>query len=397
MKKVTNQKETETAAEETIIVLDGGYGFNKVFSNVKPNVIIFPATVETNPSVEVSNLATGGEIDLNKMVVEIDGEKSYVGTNAMESFNNSEKRTVARDRAKDDKSRILFRTAIALALPDEDGEYEGIHLVTGLPNKDYEVDEIREGLIEFLKEPFEITFRVSPTKSITKSIKVENVTVYRQPFGTFAYRQYRFGNVEAGEPLIVAKENFKKYIGVGDIGQGTMDFNIFINGDLSKEPQTMGSTLGVRSVYIQARGRLRSTLDNQGHTLFPIRDIDLERAVLTKELVVGTHTYDVSELIDVSAKEKANKITTELYSAWNENLDRLEEIVLSGGGAELFGDHMIEAFKEFTQQPVVKMENAQIANLMGFYIFAILELSGEGNLTDLEIYEQFVKPVIGGE
>ena len=380
-KNVIEQEEVLEQMEETLqyilSVIDVGFGFTKVFSNIKQQSIVIPSAVSTTPSVSPGNMRATSELNTSELVVEIDGVMSYVGDRALIDMAPGPKRTRNNDRANDDRSRVLFRTAIALSLPDEDGEYNDVHVVTGLPNRDYGTD-IQKELEEFLLQPFTIKFHLNKTTTIEKRINVSKVTIYHQPLGSYTYDQYYYGNIEEGEPVVVQKEDGFDSVGIIDIGQHTTDFNLIVRGEIQESTRTMGSVPGMNDVYAELKPLIEDKVNKVKRTGFvKVKEADLDKAILDKTFKESKIDYDVEEEVEEAVAEVATRMISDIFDRWDGELERLDQVLVTGGGAELFEEALKQEFAMRTAQTFSLVDHSQYANIMGYYMRAVSDLALE--------------------
>lgn len=389
---------SQVTEQEILSVVDIGFGFTKVLSSVDPtNLLDFPSAVVVNPNIAASHFSDEKvELDIDSLMVEVEGKRCYVGERALSLPQDVMKRTEIRNRVGDFQSRALFQTAIALSLPEQSGEYNNIYLVTGLPNDDFKQETIDE-LSEFLLKPFSIKLFINNEVYIEKHIQVSTLKIYRQPEGTYAAHQYRLGNYAGGESLITKSAGYKNYLAIFDVGQVTTDYCLFKDGEILFDSRTTGSYLGISEVYAGLEQRLEDFLDEQGFSS-EIREQDLDRAIETNTISRGGNDYDIQFLVEDSIREFAPKLANTIHRKWKRQYDSLEKIIGTGGGVELIGKEMDREFKRLTGRnsettedeqitSFVKMSDSQYANALGYYILGVKELAKElGDELAYELY-----------
>ncbi|QHW35686.1 ParM/StbA family protein (plasmid) [Paenibacillus rhizovicinus] len=372
-----------------LIALDMGFGWGKLLSSAGIQYVFPSIVVSGQPSTKLFNF---DEINRQKLVVTIDGKTHMVGDQARtKTGGRTSNRTEARDRATDTDSQVLFRTAIALGVPDEEGEYDVI-LETGVPNEDYG-KIYADKLVEYLKQSFEITFNLGHGKTVIKKINVIDVDIIRQPEGTVLDHTYRFNpNYREEKTLLLPAGKAPKYHGVIDIGQGTTDAALFEDGFIREEEGTSISTEATNLVYDKLRTKLAIKFAAEGYE-YKATDTDLDVMIRTKSLWYAGETHDVTPEITESVEEVAELIVDEVTRAWGSEIQRLQGILITGGGADIFFDSLVLAFKSKNVGGLFKAEMAQYSNVIGFYEMAVLNLVQKGMPQD-EIFEEYVVPFL---
>lgn len=371
--------------ERYLVALDVGFGGLKFMSSAKPEPQVIPSGVV--PGVASSRpLFASTEINLNELVVKTEDGTFFVGENAlgMPVEENVSVRTEKRDRAHDEKSRVLFHTGIGLSLPDEDGEYE-ITLVTGLPNSDYD-KRIKEDLEEFLKKDFEVEFYLDRENSIKKKVKVKDVFVLRQPEGSVTYNQFAFDD----EHFLVPSENKADYLGIIDFGHVSTDYALFRNGVILEDDTKNKSTIGVTEVYKRLRRLVELKFAEMGYMFHP-SDQDLDYAIQTGNIKYRRTEFDITDEIKEVVAERAKPIVSSILTAWGNEANRLELIIATGGGAHVYAEEVKKLFEKENIQDFIIMENSRFTNLLGFYMYGVLELTNHMDKED--VLNNYVKQI----
>lgn len=393
----TAKAQAEEILRDYLIVADIGFGFLKAFSNVKPELLVIPSTVSIGHGKAASVVDNDGTVNIDNLVIQVGDQTAYVGKRALVStYDRKRKRTKERNRAEDLKSQFLFHTAIALSLPDEDGDYDNVIFATGLPVSDYGT-KIQDDLEEFLMKPFTAKIYVGPNKYIEKRISLKKVFFYRQPEGTYIHSQLKLGNVPAGEGLLIPKPNFKKFIGIIDIGHITTDYCLFSGLEMADEAYVSNSTFGTNEVYAKAGFKAIDYLHREygRYTVKKLSEIQLDHLIHNKEYVVqGDLPIDLTEVVDEEVADVGHDMASEIFERWEYQLEELEGIVLTGGGAELFEDAFRDEFNARGSNTFIKHHKSQVGNVIGYYMAAISQIEDEEELSIEDIYEEYVIPAL---
>jgi Actin like proteins N terminal domain/StbA protein len=390
----SRNKKSSTAAVTYpyLVAIDVGFGEIKYISNAKPYMQSIPSLAEIG-RVEAANSLSEGVIDPDKLIVSTEEGTYFVGYQANLVSTETSKRTLVRNRASDNRSRVFFKTGIALALPDEDGEYEVI-VPTGLPNADYE-KSIKDNLEDFLSSPFEVTFHVGAGKSVTKKIKVKQLDIMRQPEGSVTWNQFMF--LDKPDPntglFFGPGDQVKSRIGVIDFGHVTTDFALFNDGVIG-DTEMSDSSSGVTDAYKRLRKELTRYFDAEGYEDFNATDEDLDAAVKTGHVQYVGRDWKVEEQVTRAAKKVASDIAKDVLDTWGRETNRLEGILVSGGGSNLFAQHVRQVFAERNAQGFEIVESPQFSNVLGFYLRMTINLLRQ--YQPQEIFENYVAPIVKG-
>ena len=367
-----------------LVAVDIGFGELKRVSNVFPIPKAIPSAVAPGAKPASSKLFELHNIDDDCLIVTTEEGTFFVGKHAMNVPSAGSKRTQVRDRASDPMSRVLFQTGIALSVPHEDGEYN-VFVVTGLPNDDYNLS-IKTNLEQFLNRSFTVQFHLSENRTITKTIHVVGVEVLRQPEGSVTYHQFEFDM----EQFLVPSPNARASVGIIDFGHFTTDYALFRDGVIIEDDTVNGSTAGVTEVYNKLRRRLIVKFDQMGYEYRPT-DEDLDMAVRTGKIYYINQEFDVSEEVKQSAQEVARMIAKEILDAWGNETNRLQSIIVSGGGSYVFSEFLAEEFKARKKQGFQIIDAPQFSNVIGFYMYGCVALSD--NYGTSEAFGSYIKPV----
>lgn len=382
--KTKIRSKTKESLMPILVGVDIGFGELKRVSNIFPVPNTIPSTVVQVAKPKFSGLFESSVIEDDCLIVTTEEGTFFAGNQAMRIPTSGSKRTQVRDRASDLMSRVLFQTGIALSVPHESGDYN-VFVVTGLPNDDYDLS-IKDHLQEFLNKSFEITFHLSETHKIIKKINVIGSYILRQPEGAVTYNQFSFDVSK----FLIPSPDARTIGGIIDFGHYTTDYALFQEGVIVEEDTVNGSTVGVTEVYNKLRRRLIIKFDGMGYE-YQANDKDLDNAVRTGTIHYMGKDHDVSEEVEDSAKEVAKTIAKAVLDVWGNETNRLELIIISGGGSHIFDKFLEEEFKIRKKQGFKTIESPQFSNVLGFFMYGCISLSEE--YSTQEIYQEYVSPV----
>lgn len=383
----TTKQKAKKVVAPVLVGLDVGFGDTKRLSNIFPQLKVMPSAVIPGTKPKNSRIFDAEEIQEDSLIVTTEDGTFYVGNQAMVAPVPGNRRTQIRDRANDPISRTLFYTNIALSVPHEEGEYD-VYVMTGLPNDDYDLS-IKNNLDEFLNKSYEIEFHLSPTKTIKKTINIVGHHILRQPEGSVTYNYFEFDMQE----FLLPGPNARDTIGIIDLGHVTSDFALFRNGEIIEDDGVNDSSVGVTEVYRRLRKRLIIKLDREGIDL-KVKEQDLDIAVRTGKIKYLDKDIDVSEEVQQTAEEVAKIIAGEVLDAWGNETNRLELILLAGGGSHIFGKYLHQEFEARNKQGFLTIDTPQFSNVYGFYMYGCM-IQVE-DLGQDEVLKTYVAPVFEG-
>lgn len=370
--------------ETHLVGVDIGFGDLKRVSNTFPTPAVIPSAVVPGAKPASSKLFELPTIQDDCLIVTTNEGTFFVGNQAMNIPASGSKRTQVRDRANDLTSRVLFQTGIALSVPHEEGEYN-VFVVTGLPNDDYDLS-VRKNLEEFLNESFTIEFHLSETRTIKKTINMIGCEVLRQPEGTVTYNQFMFDM----EHFLVPSMNARTTVGIMDFGHFTTDYALFQEGVIVENESVNGSTVGMTEVYNKLRRKLIVKFDAMGYE-YRATDKDLDNAVRNRVVNYMNQTFDVSVEVDEAAREVASTIAKAVLDAWGNETNRLEMIIISGGGSNIFAPFLQAEFEARKKQGFQEIAAPQFSNVLGFYMYGCIAQSE--NIDTETMFSVYINPV----
>jgi plasmid segregation protein ParM len=224
-----------------------------------------------------------------------------------------------------------------------------VNLVTGLPLADYQRDraKLRDRLLgvhQFVREGRR-----------GQSLKVETVRVVPQAWGAV------LALLLDDRGQIVRPELARQKVGVLDVGGHTVNY-LSVDGLSDIPAETRGTERGAWHVVRVVRDYLAGAHPG----LLRLNDHDLMRAV------VDGRTWDAGEPVDLGpvVREIVDDIGQEIVDRaaqhWGAGAATMRRVIVCGGGAHLWGNHVKRAFRQ-----AVVVEQPELANARGFYRFAV--------------------------
>lgn len=342
------------------IGIDRGFGATKYCSGVDNGLVdslVAPITEKRAKDI-ISNNKVDGSVfvlkreDLEKTIIDYYLVGKYVSL----AEPDYAERDLQRNR-KGINEIILFLLGMGLST----GEIEETEVVvtTGLPTDDY--DKLAKEYAEFImndKKPYVFSI-FNKGVEIKKKITVIDANIENQPKGTI---------ISCINEKLRRKENWMELknqrYGVCDIGFNTTDLSMYVGKDIIKGAKNNFSTFGMVEIL--------STIKKMIEDEFNCKktEDDVLAALTTNKIKVKGKFNDCTEIIKKGFEEKAKQLVVEISSKWEDYLDNLDEIILTGGSIEnpVFRAALIKNFKEITGWEVTIINNPQQANANGFYL-----------------------------
>lgn len=324
-----------------IIGLEVPNSYVKAFT--KSGSLVYPNTTRLIHDTElvVSLIGSGRDI------FTYNGQNFEVG---LPTNTGSGSKSENRYRTEEFKREFLFAVAQLVDEPNEE-----VYVVTGVPSETSKNEEIEREIREHVVGEYTITIN---QKDI-KTFKIVDVKVIAQPLGTLLSYLFHL-NGEEKRPGEASKNSL-----VIDIGWGTTDIVAF-EEMIIKERDSF--PIGMSDHIRRLSDRINSTYPKSRIANVIKSPYQLDLLARKGDLLeIATGSFDISEISKVTKKETAN-IIYERVSTMGFNFDSYHNIILTGGGAAALS---YELLKEFNNPRVVIAEDAQIANVIGFYIYGL--------------------------
>ena len=224
-----------------------------------------------------------------------------------------------------------------------------INLITGLPLADYARDKA------LLRDRLLGTHSFAREGRHRQTLKVESVRVVPQAWGAV------LALLLDAKGRIVRPELAKSKLGVLDIGGHTVNY-LSVDGLSDIPSETKGTERGAWNV-VRA---VRDYLDAEHPGLSRMQDHQIMQAVIAGE------TWDAGERVDLQAVVKpvladiGREIVDTASQYWGAGAATFRQIIVCGGGAYLWGQHIRKNFRQ-----AVVLERPEYANASGFHRFAV--------------------------
>jgi plasmid segregation protein ParM len=355
------KQQEQTTSNEIIIkpILVGsdlGYGqIKNVSGQTKKKFLSAVGSPVSNFSRSVA-IVTEKEL-MNSLAITLDGQTYYVGHNAIVNTRNG-RLTLRQNKADDIHNKVKYLTGLALFM-DEDQSYGEFDIVTGLPVLEYrnQKDSL-EAMMSNDGKPFVFDMHYGG-KTVTKTIKVNNVKIISQGEGAF----YDFILNNSGDIVPERAEIVGGSVMVVDIGYRTTDIVTMENGRYI-EPLSDQFNKGVNTIHQEI---LRLIMERYG---IKKEMKDLDQYVRSGFVYHNTKEYDINQIITDAAIPFAEDIVESLHTTSNDQLGSVNHIIFTGGGAEIIYPYILPMLNGIVNASV--MDESEFCNAQGYHKYGLL-------------------------
>jgi plasmid segregation protein ParM len=307
----------------TLIAIDIGYGDIKVY--LKDNTGLEKYFKFTNAISFAGNSSVPSSVNALE-VFRFNDQDYIVGEDAL--WNTPF--TARRYQYLYDYAPLLVYKALKMANVDTG---TNIKLITGLSLKDWaRAEEFGERLTNIF------------VNNEHYHISADNI--YIVPQGKGVYIDYKFTNNVTNDCFAIV-----------DIGYNTFDFLIFSNGSPIPN-KNYANTLGVNNLVQELQKYLANELQITNFSEQEVKNILFERSVR-----IGAKTHDLSVAIKKEVIKYSKLIQNEILDKNEDIISKVNNIILSGGGAYLLKEENVQIFDNqvYSETPY------EFANVRGYY------------------------------
>lgn len=352
LSKKTQSKKTQSKKTQTkpiAVGIDLGTSITKIVGSDAKQTVKIPSLVG-DPNPGWKGLGTD-KTWINNLVLEDGGKKYFVGELAR--LQSEIKRPLAADgKMKSLKDAIIAIKAALSTFVKKD--YADFIVATGVPvaSPQEEMSTLSSGL----KGAMTINVMNDATGEEKQiNVKIDQCLVMPVCYGSYYEILKTSGEDRAVDAVVI------------DIGAGATNILTVYEGRLMRTAS--GS---VQESITTLAGRVADNLNQQTGKI--LRPFELIKAIEVgrKSVMVAGEQYDITETIDYYVKSIADIIVDEVTTllgtlppdAW------IERVILTGGGAEVFGENMKTILTEHnivhSPDEVIVPEDPVMANAQGF-------------------------------
>lgn len=320
-------------SNKTFIGLDIGYSAVKCKSST--GQFTFPSVVGTPEKSQFSL----SDSSIPNILSYRNQNYNYGNEALLHSRITSRKET--RNWFQSDQYMVLLNAALYRATKGKSNE--NLVVVTGLPVSFYESDR------KEMKTKFEGTHVVTMYQRPAVQIRIKRCFVIPQVMGTLLDAALN------DEGNIADIEIAMGRIGVIDIGGKTTNMlHAYKLGDIHSE--TIGLDIGGWDIVRAVRPLVEERTPDTAWS-----DHEIAKVVIDKSIRFKGENIDMAGEVDSILNPMAEKIADEANRLWS---GKIEQILLSGGGALMMGDRLMEMIDHGKIRVV---ENSEFANVRGYY------------------------------
>jgi plasmid segregation protein ParM len=326
-----------------IFAIDIGFGFTKATNGNRS--LVFKSILGEATDIQFKGgILADASVDEN-IQIELDGRSFFVGEMA-ERQSNVRSFTLDQSQFFSTYAKPLALAAAARIV----NSYMPIGLVTGLPIGYYR--EYKDALVKLLQGEHKVAVTNSNGVREEKVIKVSEVKVIPQPFGSL----FNLMMNDVGE--LGDKRYVHEKIGVIDIGFKTSDFTVADKMRYSERGSRTTDT-GISKGFGMIAGKLREK-SNVNVEIYRLFDA-VERGMIK----IKGKEYDLKSSTEVVFTQLAAAIANEVDRLWSDDWD-IDTIVLTGGG----GAALAKYLQPLINGKVITVENskdARLCNVQGYW------------------------------
>jgi hypothetical protein len=223
-----------------------------------------------------------------------------------------------------------------------------VNLVAGLPLADYVRDR------NVLRDRLLGTHRFTREGRAGQVVKVETVRAVPQGWGPILCQLLD----DAGR--IVRQELIREKHAVVDIGGHNVGY-LSIDGLSDIPSETRGTERGAWNVVRV----LRDFLDAEHPGLSRLADHNLMQAIVEGVIFDAGEAVDLGPVVSSIIDDIGQEIVDTARQYWGNDAATFRSVIVCGGGAHLWGNHIRRAFRQ-----AVVLDSPEMANARGFFRFA---------------------------
>ena len=328
-----------------IIAIDIGFGFTKATDGSRS--MVFKSILGEATDIQFKGGILGDAAPDENLQIEVDGRSYFVGEMA-ERQSNVRFFTLDQAQFFSGFAKQLALSAAARMV----GTYMPVGLVTGLPIGYYR--QYKDELVKILQGDHKVVLTSSSGKREEKVIKISEVKVIPQPFGSL----FNLMMNDLGE--LGDKRYIREKVGVIDVGFKTSDFTVSDRMRYSERGSRTTDT-GISRALTVIAGKLRdkSTVNVEIYRLFD--------AIERGSIKIRGKEYDLKALTDHVFGQLASTIANEVDRLWTDDWD-IDTIVLTGGGGAVLSRYL-QPLLNGQVITVDAAKDARLCNVQGYWKF----------------------------
>lgn len=330
---------------KNIISVDVGFG--RVKALTAQQRLEYPSVVAPWRPIRFTSGIDSRGSPVERLSVEYVGQKLFLGR--MAHRQSKARVSLSMDRFCSTEGMALMLASLALLLTSRETT---CNLVAGLPVNAYA--NLRDKYERTLLGRHYIKILDIDGKYVERYITVTSCKVLPQPMGAV------FNAILNNKGEIVDRELASSRIAVLDIGHNTLDLVRVDSLDFIDAESTSYSDLGVFECYKQL------SLDIYDAFAIEIPAEEIEPYITGNSIKIGGRFCDISEIKRRVYQVAAENIAGRVHNAWR-NMWQLDRIIVSGGGAQVFGEQIVRALNSPCSIEICR--EGTLSNALGYLKF----------------------------
>ncbi len=296
----------------------------------------------------MGQVSKGSKFNKEKMIVNYNGEEYFVGKYAFAQDAKGGYKDYSDAKFKSSAEIAKFLAGLSLFKTEQTIKINNLILGLNVDKYNTHKDEI----VETFKDS-NFKFGLSGSEQENEII-VDNVICLPQGIGAYYDQILTIDGKASNDNL--ANSRFA----LVDIGGKTVDAFIA----QGKEP-IVGTDVGFDYGISKAFQRVAAKIgDGIPETLISHNYINGKKEIYWK----GQY-HKIAGLVSEAFAEVSEKVYTEVLDHWGQHINRVEVIILCGGGSRLIGNRLAEIFKIETRV----LEKPQFSNTAGYYKLGVYQ------------------------
>lgn len=337
-----------------VVGFDNGYDYVKfVVGPGEENRELFPSVTYKNQASDLSIFNVGqvskvSKYSKEKMIINYNGEEYFVGEYAFAQDATGGYKDYSDAKFKSSAEIAKFLAGIALF--KNENKVKINNLILGLNVDRYKTH--KDEIVDVFKNTT-FNFGVSGSEE-EHQIIVGNVICVPQGIGAYYDQILTIDGKASNDDLVNSR------FALVDIGGKTVDAFIAQGRD-----PIVGTDVGFDYGISKAFQSVASKIgDGIPETLISQNYINGKKEVFWKN-----QYHQVEEMVSKAFSEVAEKIYTEVLDHWGQHINRVEVLILCGGGSRFIGDELADIFDIKTRV----LEEPQFSNTAGYYKLGVYQ------------------------
>ncbi len=321
-----------------IVGWDNGFGYEKIVTENKK--IHYPSVIHQPVLNNFLDINADTVFSKENMLVNYRGNDYYVGNKAIQQSSTGGNSKFNNDKFKDNSELIKLLAGIELIVENTD-EIKIETLALGLPN----VTNFKKLKKEIIDTYTGRKIKYSITGRGERELYIDQVVCFPQGIGAF------YDEILDMEGNYVKKEMLNARYGLIDIGVKTVDVFVAEGTDVIRD-----------TVFNMQKGVINAFKLVAAKQDVPFSIIQ-ENYINGKDRVYYNGEHYIKNDCERAFEQLARNIFDEIQINWFEHMNRVEFILLCGGGAVSLKEYLEDLFSK----RIIMIDDPQFSNSRGYY------------------------------